>query len=91
MTKKQAETKKVTKSTVSKKEQEIAAAKKLLAKNGFSVAESGEVVVDALTQDVRTSIIILSVAINLVVFLTWLILNLTTKYDTALIQAFLQR
>lgn len=76
---------------VLKKEQEITKAKQLLAKNGFSVAESGEVVVDALTQDIRTSVIILSVAINLIVFITWLILNITTKYDTALIQAFLQR
>lgn len=76
---------------VLKKEQEITKAKQLLAKNGFAVAESGEVVVDALTQDIRTSVIILSVAINLIVFITWLILNITTKYDTALIQAFLQR
>lgn len=76
---------------VLKKEQEITKAKQLLAKNGFTVAESGEVVVDALTQDIRTSVIILSVAINLIVFITWLILNITTKYDTALIQAFLQR
>lgn len=87
------QTKTTTKKTekVLKKEQEITKAKQLLAKNGFAVAESGEVVVDALTQDIRTSVIILSVAINLIVFITWLILNITTKYDTALIQAFLQR
>lgn len=76
---------------ISKKELEISKAKSLLLKNGISVAESGEVVVDQMTQDFRSSVIILSVAVNMVVFLTWLILNVTTKYDTALIQAFLQR
>ncbi|MDO4902114.1 MAG: hypothetical protein Q4A21_00980 [bacterium] len=76
---------------ISKKELEISKAKSLLLKNGISVAESGEVVVDQMTQDFRSSVIILSVAVNMVVFLTWLILNITTKYDTALIQALLQR
>lgn len=82
-------TKKVEKT--SKKELEISKAKSLLEKNGFSFAEGGEVVVDQMTQDFRSAIIILSVAVNFVVFLTWLILNLTTRYDAALISAFLQR
>ena len=93
MPKKQTETKKVTKKIekVSKKEQEIIKAKKLLTNNGITIAENGEVVVDQTVQDFRSAVMVLSLAINLVVFLTWVVLQYTTAYDTALVQAFLVR
>lgn len=87
--KKQTEVKKTTK--VSKKEQEIVKAKKLLTNNGIMIAQNGEVIVDQAVQDFRSAILVLSVSINLVVFLIWLILQYTTRYDMALIQAFLVR
>jgi hypothetical protein len=101
MTKKQPEakitkkttTKKVAEKTtkVSKKEQDIKKAKTLLTNNGIIIAEDGTVVVDQVTQDFRSAVLVLSLAINLVVFVTYLILMSTTKYDTALISALLPR
>lgn len=75
----------------SKKEQDITKAKKLLTNNGIMVAEDGTVIVDQTTQDFRSAVMVLSLAINLVVFITYLILLTTNKYDTALVQAFLIR
>jgi len=101
MTKKQIETKIAKKTTtkkvaekttkVSKKEQDIKKAKTLLTNNGIIIAEDGTVVVDQVTQDFRSAVLVLSLAINLVVFVTYLILMSTTKYDTALISALLPR
>ena len=101
MTKKQTETKiakktmakKVAEKTtkVSKREQDIKKAKTLLTNNGIIIAEDGTVVVDQVTQDFRSAVLVLSLAINLVVFVTYLILMSTTKYDTALISALLPR
>ena len=93
MPKKQTETKKTTKKVekISKKEQEIIKAKKLLTNNWIVIAENGEVIVDQTVQDFRSAVMVLSLAINLVVFLTWLVLQYTTMYDTALVQAFLIR
>ena len=93
MPKKQTEAKKTTKKVekISKKEQEIIKAKKLLTNNGITIAENGEVIVDQTVQDFRSAVMVLSLAINLVVFLTWLVLQYTTMYDAALVQAFLIR
>ena len=101
MTKKQTETKnakktmakKVAEKTtkVSKKEQDIKKAKTLLTNNGIIIAEDGTVVVDQVTQDFRSAVLVLSLAINLVVFVTYLILISTTKYDMALVSALLPR
>lgn len=101
MTKKQTETKIAKKTTaeknaekttkVLKKEQDIKKAKTLLTNNGIIIAEDGTVVVDQVTQDFRSAVLVLSLAINLVVFVTYLILMSTTKYDTALISALLPR
>ena len=101
MTKKQKETKVDKKNTakkvaekttkVSKEEQDIKKAKTLLTNNGIVIAEDGTVVVDQVTQDFRSAVLVLSLAINLVVFVTYLILMSTTKYDTALISALLPR
>ena len=101
MTKKQTETKIAKKTTakkvaekttkVSKEEQDIKKAKTLLTNNGIVIAEDGTVVVDQVTQDFRSAVLVLSLAINLVVFVTYLILMSTTKYDTALISALLPR
>ena len=101
MTKKQTETKIVKKTTtkksaektvkVSKKEQDISKAKTLLTNNGIIIAEDGTVVVDQVTQDFRSAVLVLSLAINLVVFVTYLILMSTTKYDMALVNALLPR
>jgi hypothetical protein len=86
MPKKQTETKKVV-----KKEADITKAKKLLTNNGIMIAENGEVIVDQTVQDFRSAVLVLSLAINLVVFLTWLVLQYTTAYDMALVQALLVR
>ena len=101
MTKKQTETKNAKKNTdkkvtekttkVSKKEQDIKKAKTLLTNNGIIIAEDGTVVVDQVAQDFRSAVLVLSLAVNLVVFITYLILMSTTKYDTALISALLPR
>ena len=86
MPKKQIETKKVV-----KKEADITKAKKLLTNNGIMIAENGEVIVDSTVQDFRSAVLVLSLAINLVVFVTWIVLQYTTAYDSSLIQAFLVR
>jgi len=87
-TKKQVEAKKTTKVTkkeddkvkkVTKKDQEIKKAKKLLTNNGIHITEDGEVVVDQSVQDFRSAVLVLSLAINLVVFITWIILQYTTQ------------
>lgn len=91
MVKKQAETKKVTEKKVTKKDTSLTKAKTLLTNNGIAIAENGEVIVDQTVQDFRSAVLVLSLAINLVVFLTWVVLQYTNAYDTALIQAFLIR
>lgn len=101
MTKKQTETKIVKKTSakkdtvltkkVSKKDNEIKKAKTLLTNNGIMIAEDGTVVVDQVTQDFRSAVLVLSLAINLVIFVTYLILMSTSKYDAALISALLPR
>lgn len=91
MAKKQVETKKVAEKKVTKKDTSLTKAKTLLTNNGIAIAENGEVIVDQTVQDFRSAVLVLSLAINLVVFLTWVILQYTNAYDTALIQAFLIR
>lgn len=94
MTKKQTETKIVKETSakkVSKKDNEIKKAKTLLTNNGIMIAEDGTVVVDQVTQDFRSAVLVLSLAINLVIFVTYLILMSTSKYDAALISALLPR
>lgn len=91
MTKKQAEAKKVVEKKVTKKDTSLMKAKTLLTNNGIAIAENGEVIVDQTVQDFRSAVLVLSLAINLVVFLTWVVLQYTNAYDTALIQAFLIR
>ena len=90
MTKKQTETK-IVKKTSAKKDNEIKKAKTLLTNNGIMSAEDGTVVVDQVTQDFRSAVLVLSLAINLVIFVTYLILMSTSKYDAALISALLPR
>jgi hypothetical protein len=94
MTKKQTETKIIKETStkkVSKKDNEIKKAKTLLTNNGIMIAEDGTVVVDQVTQDFRSAVLVLSLAINLVIFVTYLILMSTSKYDAALISALLPR
>ncbi len=91
MAKKQADTKKVVEKKVAKKDTNLMKAKTLLTNNGIAIAENGEVIVDQTVQDFRSAVLVLSLAINLVVFLTWVVLQYTNAYDTALIQAFLVR
>jgi hypothetical protein len=40
-----------------------------------------DVIVSTLNRDLVNSILIVSVALNLTVFITWLIVQVTTKYD----------
>ena len=88
---KKTEKKKTQKAEKVKKETDITKAKKLLTNNGIMIAENGEVIVDQTVQDFRSAVLVLSLAINLVVFLTWLVLQYTTAYDMALVQALLVR
>ena len=76
---------------MAKKDTSLMKAKTLLTNNGIAIAENGEVIVDQTVQDFRSAVLVLSLAINLVVFLTWVVLQYTNAYDTALIQAFLIR
>lgn len=91
MAKKQADTKKVVEKKVAKEDTNLMKAKTLLTNNGIAIAENGEVIVDQTVQDFRSAVLVLSLAINLVAFLTWVVLQYTNAYDTALIQAFLVR
>lgn len=90
MSKKQ--TKKVLKTTKkSAKTENIEQAKELLAKHGIAFAGSGEVVVDQAVQDFRSALLVVSIAVNIAILFIWVILQLTTKYDSALVSALLQR
>ena len=62
-----------------------------LKSNGIIIAEDGTVVVDQTVQDFRSAVLVVSLAINLVILITWIVLQLTTQYDAALLQAFLSR
>lgn len=72
-------------------EVKIKKAKTLLTNNGIMIAEDGTVVVDQTVQDFRSAVMVISLSINLVIFITWIVLQLTTQYDLALIQAFMNR
>ena len=72
-------------------ETNIKKAKTLLTNNGIAIAEDGTVVVDQTVQDFRSAVLVVSLAINLVILITWIVLQLTTQYEAALLQAFLSR
>ena len=72
-------------------ETNIKKAKTLLTNNGIAIAEDGTVVVDQTVQDFRSAVLVVSLAINLVILITWIVLQLTTQYGAALLQAFLSR
>ena len=59
--------------------------------NGIAIADDGTVVGDQTVQDFRSAVLVVSLAINLVILITWIVLQLTTQYDAALLQAFLSR
>jgi hypothetical protein len=46
---------------------------------------SPEFVVSQLNQDVRNSILVVSVLVNLFVLIGWLVVQVSARYDTALI------
>ena len=87
---KNAKTTKTTKK-VATEEVKLNKAKTYLTNNGITVAEDGTVVVDQSIQDFRSAVLVISLAINLIIFITWIILQITTQYDNALLQAFLNR
>lgn len=76
---------------VATQETKIKNAKTYLTNNGITIAEDGTVVVDQSVQDFRSAVLVVSLAINLIIFTTWIILQITTQYDSALLQAFLNR
>ena len=88
--KKATKTAKTTKK-VATKETKINEARTYLTNNGITIAEDGTVVVDQSVQDFRSAVLVVSLAINLIIFVTWIILQITTQYDGALLQAFLNR
>lgn len=61
-----------TKTNKNKKEMQLASSNNL---------EPYTVEVAATMNDLKTSILIVSVAINLVILIAWIILQITTKYD----------
>ena len=76
---------------VATQETKIKNAKTYLTNNGITIAEDGTVVVDQSVQDFRSAVLVVSLAINLIIFTTWIILQITTQYDSALLQALLNR
>ena len=76
---------------VATQETKIKNAKTYLTNNGITIAEDGTVVVDQSVQDFRSAVLVVSLAINLIIFTTWIILQITTQYDSGLLQAFLNR
>jgi hypothetical protein len=50
-----------------------------------SAAVSPEYVVKQLNQDVRNSILVVSVLVNLFVLIGWLVIQVSSRYDAALI------
>lgn len=50
-----------------------------------STAVSPDVVVHQLNEDVRNSVLVVSVLINLFVLISWLVIQVSSRYDAALI------
>lgn len=73
--------------TLSKAELAKALAKdeKKLAKDKVLLAEAEERIVEmTIGEDVRNAILIVSLLVNMFVFITWIMLQVTTQYDYAI-------
>ena len=80
-------TKKPTTKTLSKADLAKALAKdeKKLAKDKVVLAEAEERIVEmTIGEDVRNAILIVSLLINMFIFIAWLMLQVTTEYDYAI-------
>lgn len=80
-------TKKTATKTLSKAELTKALAKdeKKLAKDKVLLAEAEERIVEmTIGEDVRNAILIVSLLVNMFVFITWVMLQVTTQYDYAI-------
>lgn len=80
-------TKKATTKTLSKADLTKALAKdeKKLAKDKVLLAEAEERIVEmTIGEDVRNAILIVSLLVNMFVFITWVMLQVTTEYDYAI-------
>lgn len=79
-------TKKPTTKKLTKAELEKALAKdeRKLAKDKVLLAEAEERIVEmTIGEDVRNAVLIVSLLINMVILITWILLQVTTQYDYA--------
>lgn len=81
-------TTKVTTKPAAKKqtlEARLAKDEKQLAKDRVMLAEAEERIVEmTIGEDVRNAVLIVSLLINMFVFITWIMLQVTTQYDYAI-------
>lgn len=80
-------TKKTTTKTISKADLAKALAKdeKKLAKDQVMLAEAEERIVEmTIGEDVRNAVLIVSLLINMFIFIAWLMMQVTTEYDYAI-------
>lgn len=76
---KQATTKKLDKKTL---ETRLAKDEKRIAKDKVLLADAEERIVEmTIGEDVRNSVLIVSLLINMIVLITWVLLQVTTEYD----------
>ena len=87
MTQKTKTTKKVTPKSLTKAElaKELAKDERKLAKDKVMLAEAEERIVDlTIGEDIRNSVLVVSLLINMIFLITWVLLQVTTKYDYAI-------
>lgn len=78
---------KAVKQSVTKQELEsqLAKSERQLAKDKVMLAQAEQRIVDAtMGEDVRNAILIVSLLINLIFLITWVMLQVTTQYDYAI-------
>lgn len=75
-------TKKLTRTQL---EKELAKDERKLAKDKVLLAEAEERIVDmTVGEDVRNAVLIVSLLVNLIFLITWIMLQVTTQYDYAI-------
>lgn len=66
-------------------EQQLAKSERQIAKSKVLLAQSEQRVVDAtMGEDVRNAVLIVSLLVNLIFLITWIMLQVTTQYDYAI-------
>lgn len=66
-------------------EQQLVKSERQIAKNKVLLAQAEQRVVDAtMGEDVRNAVLIVSLLVNLIFLITWIMLQVTTQYDYAI-------